>query len=188
MCLNSFVLIMWLFSPHKALMAADAESQVVASAPDGFTVTATQVEEMKKFFTENTPVEAPDTEMERYTVCAYLLAREAERQGLSLPQDFQPLAPVHTVLARAQSYFDLTVTHYLLDPLVVESYYKAHFEEYVAQGQDASLAEDWQKGLSPEVQQRIRQDLLQHKQKEIASTLCDDLKKKYSVKERGSSE
>ncbi len=173
----------------RPVRASDSEPpKILASAPDGFTVTASDLAEMKKFFTEHTPFEAPEHELERYTVCAYLLAREADRSGLSLPQDFQPLGAAHTVLARAQLYFDEVLKNYPLDPLVVESYYKAHFEEF-ADSPEPSTAQNT-KGTASSSQglERARKVLLQHKQRDISWALCDDLKAKYGVKERASGE
>lgn len=185
----AFVLIIAFAFPLSCANGEGASSDVVASAPDGFTVTVAQVEEMKKFFTEHTAFEAPDEEIKSYTVCAYLLAREADREHLSTPQDFRPVAPVHTVLAKAQAYFDQALKNYVLDPLVVESYYKAHFEDFndltqgVTSDNSSRTAE-----LLPPVHERVKEKLLQMKQAEIASSLCRDLKSKYAVTERGARE
>lgn len=164
--------------------ASASEPELIATGLDGFSVTTAQVEEMKKFFAEHSAVETSQEEIERYTVCTFLMAREAERQQLPLPSDFKPQAPIHTALALAQLYVDQTLKHYVLDPLVVESYYRAHVEEYPDQG-EASPATTRTAAPWDAVKESIKERLLQSKRQDLAAAQCQDLKKKYAVQGRG---
>lgn len=122
------------FAPPAAA-TSDNASLIIARGDDGFVVTQQDAEELGHFIQENTPFETTPEALRRYAVRVFLFAKEARRQGLPLPESFQPLAPVHTELALAEAYLEATLRDYALDPIVIESYYRAHFDDYVLKPQ-----------------------------------------------------
>lgn len=160
------------------------EQIVVAHGAEGFQVVQSQVEEMGAFFREHTPFETTAQELRRYTVCAYLFATEARQSGLSLPENFKPLAPVHATVALAELYLDHVLHHYPLDPAVIESYYRAHSDEF-----DRTQGDEQAKASSPDVppwqkvEPIIRERLLSMKKNELRQTHCDVLRQRYRVEE-----
>lgn len=110
---------------------SDNASRIIAQGDHGFVVTEQDVEDLTRFIEKYMSFETTSEALRAYAVRTFLFAKEARRQGLHVPESFQPLAPVHVQVVLAEAYLDQVLNDYALDPVVIESYYKAHFEDYV---------------------------------------------------------
>ncbi len=110
---------------------SDNGSLIIAKGDQGFLVTQKDVEAITQFVNDHMSFEMPPEAAREYAVMTYLFAKEARRLGLREPESTRPLEPVHVEIALAEAYLDQVLRDYALDPIVIESYYKAHFEDYV---------------------------------------------------------
>uniref|UniRef100_A0A832EKA0 Uncharacterized protein n=1 Tax=Desulfacinum infernum TaxID=35837 RepID=A0A832EKA0_9BACT len=147
-------------------------------------VTQQDIEALRRFVAQYTPFETNPEEFRRYAVRTFLFAKEAHRHGIQLPETFQPLDPVHTHVALAEAYLDGVLHDYALDPVVIESYYKAHFEEFVTQGEalkhNGPIPEEAMVPLES-AKEKIEQTLRAYMRQKISSQVFQDLVKRYHV-------
>ncbi|WP_448384529.1 hypothetical protein [Desulfosoma sp.] len=163
---------------------SDNNTTVVATGDDGFVVTQQDIERLRSFFTKYTPFETNPDDFQRYAVRTFLFAKEAHRHRIHLPDSFQPLDPAHTHVALAEAYLDRVLRDYALDPVVIESYYKAHFEEFLSEG-DALKRHDVipEAALLPleSAKEKIERTLRGFVRQRVASQVFQDLVKRYHV-------
>ncbi len=112
--------------------SSDNGSLIIAKGDHGFIVTRQDVEDLTRFMEEHMAFETTPEAFREYAVRTLLFAKEAHRRGLQVPDSFRPLAPVHVQIVLAEAYLNQVLDDYALDPVVIESYYRAHFEDFVA--------------------------------------------------------
>jgi len=177
-------MILFSVAGSNASPGSDKASLVIAKGDGGFVVTQQDVENLSRFVAQYTPFETTPNEFRRFAVQTFLFAKEANRLGIKLPDSFQPLAPIHTQVALAEGYLNRVVRDYALDPVVIESYYKAHFEQFMAKGETSKPNE-----VIPEevlvplesAKETIQETLRAFVRQRIASQVFRDLVKRYHV-------
>lgn len=163
---------------------SDNGSVIIAKGEEGFVVTQRDVEVLTQFVNEHMSFEIPPEAAREYAVMTYLFAKEARRRDLRAPESFRPLEPVHGEIALAEAYLDRVLRDYALDPIVIESYYKAHFEDYLSKAEDPSTQKvTLEEGLvSLEASKdSIRQTLLGLVRQRIAEQSFQRLVESYRV-------
>lgn len=180
--------------PADSLSAGDNgvnnDPKILASG-EGFVITSRDVDRLRNFLEENTPLRTTQEQYVRYALQSKLFAREALQKGLAGEEwkEYEPVKP-EELLIFSDVYIEYIMDSYELDEAVIESYYHAFPERFLKDPDCEEVQErlrehgflpgEWIRPLD-EVRLDIRRLILQNKQRQVRELAFKELKDRYDA-------